>query len=103
MPSRKEQIIDMLKSEPDDVFLRYSLAMELEKEASNEESLALFAELMKSDPPHIPSFFRTAQQLSALDRNEDAVPVLKEGIAAAQKQNDSHAAMEMSGFLEMIE
>ena len=47
----KEWLIDqkieaMLATDPSDIFLRYSLAMELEKEGRHEESLAVFRELM---------------------------------------------------------
>ena len=103
MSSRKEKILDMLKDEPNDSFLRYSLAMELEKEGNNEESLKVFGELMESDPPHVASFFMAAQQLNKLDRAEEAKPILQRGIAEASKQGDQHAAMEMTGFLDMLD
>ena len=74
MSSRREKIEAMLKEEPEDQFLRYSLACEYDNEDRSEESLALFRELMADNPPHVHSFFRGAQLLVKLDRIEDAPP-----------------------------
>ena len=43
--SRREKIEAMLADDPGDTFLRYSLAMELDKEGSHDASLGEFAEL----------------------------------------------------------
>ena len=43
--SRRARIESMLAGDPADQFLRYSLAMELEKEGDNERSLAGLREL----------------------------------------------------------
>ena len=103
MASLREQIEEMLKKEPKDTFLRYSLAMEFEKEGRNDESLKLFDELINDDPPHVPAFFMAAQQLVKLEREEEAIPILEQGIQQAQSQGDEHAAMEMTGYLDMIQ
>ena len=55
--SRREKIEAMLADEPGDTFLRYSLAMELDKEGDNAASLAKFAELTRDQPPYVPAFF----------------------------------------------
>lgn len=89
----------MLAEEPDDTFLRYSLAMELQKEGAHEQSLARFGELMAGAPPHIPSFFMAGKLLVQLERVEEARSVLREGIDQAREQGDTHAAGEMSEFL----
>jgi hypothetical protein len=102
MSSRREQIEAMLADEPQDVFLRYSLAMEFQKETRHEESLAILRELMADEPPHVPSFFMGGQQLAGLQRIDDARAVLSNGIEAANQQGDAHAAAEMSEFLASL-
>ena len=47
--SRREKIEAMLADDPRDVFLRYSLAMELDKEGDHDASLARFGELTRDD------------------------------------------------------
>jgi tetratricopeptide (TPR) repeat protein len=100
--SRREKIEAMLADEPGDTFLRYSLAMELDREGAHDESLAKFAELVRDDPPYVPAFFMAAQQLARLDRLAEARAMLRNGIEAARTQNDAHAAGEMSEFLASL-
>ena len=97
--SRREKIEAMLADDPADTFLRYSLAMELDKEGDHDPSLAKFGELMCDDPPYVPAFFMAAQQLARLNRTDEARTILHEGIAAATQQQDQHAAGEMTEFL----
>ncbi len=99
MPTRREKIEAMLKDEPQDTFLRYSLAMELDKEGVHDASLETFRGLQNDPRPYVPAFFMAAQQLARLGRIDDSRTVLRDGIAAARQQNDGHAAGEMSEFL----
>jgi hypothetical protein len=99
MPTRREKIEAMLAQEPEDRFLRYALALELEKEGAHDRSLGLFAALMASDPPHVPSFLMAGQHLAARNEIDEARRVLREGIDAARKQGETHAAGEMADFL----
>jgi thioredoxin-like negative regulator of GroEL len=100
--SRREKIEAMLADDPGDTFLRYSLAMELDKEGDNAGSLAKFAELTRDDPPYVPAFFMAAQQLARLGRMSEARDSLRNGIEVARAQGDSHAAGEMSEFLASL-
>jgi tetratricopeptide (TPR) repeat protein len=97
--SRREKIEAMLADDPGDTFLRYSLAMELDKERNHDASLTRFAELTRDDPPYVPAFFMAGQQLVRLGRIDEARTILRDGIAAARIQDDSNAAGEMTEFL----
>jgi|SRR5688572_69936 hypothetical protein len=101
--SRREKIEAMLADDPGDTFLRYSLAMELDKEGDHEASLAKFAELTRDSPPYVPAFFMAGQQLARLGRMVEARSVVTNGIEAARAQNDMHAAGEMSEFLVSLD
>ena len=97
--TRRQKIEAMLVDEPRDTFLRYSLAMELQKEGECEASLRGFHDLMQDDPPHVPAFFMAAKLYAQLGRVADARRVLREGIEQSRAQGDQHAANEMSEFL----
>jgi hypothetical protein len=99
MPSRRERIEAMLVDEPGDTFLRYSLALELEKEGEHERSLQSLHDLTRDATPYVPAFFMAAQQLVRLERIAEARTYLRDGIEEARRQNNSHAAGEMSEFL----
>ncbi len=98
-PSRREKLESMLADDPSDSFLRYALAMELQKESEHDRSLELLDGLMADSPPHLPAFFMAGQQLAALEQIEKAKSVLGRGIEEAQRQGDEHAQAEMTDFL----
>ncbi len=97
--SRRQKIQEMLQQEPDDVFLRYSLAMEFSNEGRTEESLALLQKLCEQAPPYVPAYFRSAQILADNDSIEQSRDFLRRGIEAARDQGDLHAAAEMGEML----
>ena len=99
MASRREKIEALLADDPNDAFLRYSLAMELDKEGQLEPSAALFRGLMADSQPQVAAFFMLAQQLARQNQSLEAVGVLRAGIEQAEIQGDSHAAGEMREFL----
>lgn len=99
MSSRREKIESMLVEEPGDVFLRYALAMEMEKAGEFDPALQLHAELVAEQPPHIASYFRSAQILADQNRIEEARSFLRDGIEAARAAKDFHAAAEMGEML----
>ena len=101
--TRREQLESMLADSPKDTFLRYALAMELEGEGENERSLSLHQGLIEDEPPYVPSFFMSGQQLADLERTEEAVEILKQGIEQAGVQGNDHAKAEMIPFLQSLE
>jgi thioredoxin-like negative regulator of GroEL len=102
MPTRLEKIEAMLADEPGDVFLRYSLALEYDKQGQHDASLEKLGELTREAPRYVPAFFMAAQQLVRLQRVSEARTFLREGIEAARQQHDAHAAGEMSEFLASL-
>jgi predicted Zn-dependent protease len=100
--SRREKIEAMLTADPGDQFLRYSLAMELDKEGQHDRSLSEFAGLMTDESPYVPAFFMAAQELTRLDRIVEARTALREGIELARATGNAHAAGEMSEFLTTL-
>jgi hypothetical protein len=100
--SRREKIEALLAADPGDQFLRYSLAMELDKEGNHQRSLEQFGGLMRDAAPYVPAFFMAAQQLARLSRIAEARTALREGIEIARATGNSHAAGEMSEFLASL-
>jgi thioredoxin-like negative regulator of GroEL len=100
--SRRERIESMLADDPQDQFLRYSLAMELHKDGQHEESIGLLTGLIADIPPYDAAFFMLAKQLVPLGRIDEARDTLRAGIELARRQGDSHAASEMSEYLTTL-
>lgn len=100
--SRREKIEQMLEEDPQDTFLRYSLALELAKDGQLTAGLDRLRELCQTNPPYVPAFFRSAQLLADDDQIEAARGFLRDGIEQARAQNDLHAAAEMGEMLSDI-
>lgn len=102
MAGRREKLEAMLQNSPDDTFLRYALAMELDKEGEHEESLRKLDELTEQPTPYVPAYFMAGQQLARLGQIDKARDILRTGIEEARRQQDQHAAGEMSEFLASL-
>lgn len=96
---RREKIEALLAEDPDDVFLRYSLALEMESAGEWEAGLDILQELARGTPPYVPAFHMAARHLVAHGRVEDARRALRDGIEAARSEGNAHAAGEMTELL----
>jgi predicted Zn-dependent protease len=97
--SRRSKIEALLAEDPADIFLRYSLALEMESAGEWEAGLDILQDLAREEPPYVPAFHMAAQHLIKHDRIADARRALREGIEAARTQGNPHAAGEMSELL----
>lgn len=84
--SRREKIEALLRDDPDDVFLRYSLALELLGGDEWPTGLDMLEALSRGTPPYVPAFHMAARHLVQRGRTEDARRALREGIDAARDQ-----------------
>lgn len=93
---------EILSQDPNNTFARYGLAMEFANSGETEQALAEFSRLLSSNPDYAAGYFMAAQTLVTVDRIDEAKEMLQNGIAAAQRKGDSHAASEMQGMLDEI-
>jgi tetratricopeptide (TPR) repeat protein len=100
--SRREKIEALLKDDPGDIFLRYSLALELESAGEWEAGLEILEELARAEPPYVPAYHMAARHLVTRGRIDDARRALREGIEAARTQGEAHAAGEMAELLASL-
>ena len=97
--TRREKLETLLRDDPDDVFLRYSLALAMEADGEWEAAIDLLQELARGEPPYVPAYHMAGQHLVKYDRVDDARRALREGIEEARRQNLTHAAGEMAELL----
>jgi len=93
---------EILAQDPHNAFARYGLAMEFANSGQSEQALVEFSRLLSANPDYAAGYFMAAQTLVKVDRAEEAKVMLQNGIAAAQRKGDSHAASEMLGMLDEI-
>ena len=100
--SRREQLEEMLKSDPDDVFLQYALAMDFISSGEHAEGIAKLESVIERDPNYVPAYFQQAQAMHHTERLDDARDVLTRGITVARQAGDAHAEREMTEYLELL-
>ena len=102
MPKR-EQFEALLKTDPDDVFLNYGLALHDVNAGSVEAGLARFARVIELDPQYVAAYFMAAQAEQKRGNTEACRDLLQRGIAVAQRIGNDHAAGEMQGLLMTLD
>ncbi len=93
---------EILELDPANSFARYALAMEYLSQAETGAALAEFARLIESSPDYVPAYQMSAQTLAKLNRGTEAIAVVQQGIAAAARTGNSHAASEMQALLDEL-
>jgi Tfp pilus assembly protein PilF len=101
--SRLEMLQQILAQDPNNKLARYGLAMEYSNADQIEAALAEFKNLIALDPTYANAYFMGAQALQKAERNDEAKDLLREGIAAAQKNGNRHAESEMQAMLDQLE
>ena len=100
-PSRRRRLEELLAGNPEDSFLRYGLALEVLKEDAG-QGIACLKELVEADPDYQAAYFQLGQNLARQGASEEAALWLRQGIEAANRVGNDHAAGEMSEFLQSL-
>lgn len=101
--SRKEQILTMLVSEPNDVFLNYALAMEYIATYNFKEAEEQLKNVLLINPSYLPCFYQLGQVYEKLNLIDMALNYYKQGIDLAKLQNNNKALGELTEAIWMLE
>ncbi|HWB53288.1 MAG TPA: hypothetical protein VG722_03820 [Tepidisphaeraceae bacterium] len=102
MADRLSQILSMLEKEPNDPFLLYGAAMEYKKKGDVAASLDYFRRTLNADPGYSYAYYQMGQVYESSSDAKAAEAVYRDGIAAAQKKGDQHAAQEIAAALDAM-
>ncbi len=101
MPDRAK-LEQMLAASPDDLFLKYALAMSCASDGDEEEATERLASINREHPDYVAAWFQRGQILSRLGESDEAREVILSGIDVAQRTGDAHAEGEMRAFLDLL-
>jgi predicted Zn-dependent protease len=99
---RLDVLLKMTASPSADSFAWYALALEYRGLGRVDEALSTFTELRRRDPSYVAMYLMCGTMLTEAGRREEARDWLSEGIAAARKKGDTHAAGELEGALAAL-
>jgi tetratricopeptide (TPR) repeat protein len=103
MNSRLEQLLEMLKAEPQDAFLRYAVALEYEAAGNIAEAILRIESLISDNPDYLGAYYKLGQLLEASDAKEKALDIYKRGAVVAQKQNNTKTLGEINTAILLLE
>ncbi len=96
---RLATLLDYLRDDPDDPFVRYALAQEYLKRGDTAEALRFFEELAADQPEYVGTYYHLGKLYETLGRTPDAVRTYRAGIDAATRASDLHARAELQSAL----
>lgn len=100
---RLDYILQMLKTEPNDSFLRYALSLEYAKSNETEKAIETIEALLKDDSDYLGAYYQLGKLHEQIGNVTLAIGTYKKGIIVAQKQNNRKTLGELNEALFLIE
>ena len=101
--ARKENVLAMLETEPQDVFLNYALAMELLGETDFINAEIQLQKTLRINEEYLPCFYQLGQVNEKLNKTNFAIQFYINGIELAKKQGNTKALGELKEALWLLE
>lgn len=92
MSRRVDAIRTMLARDPADVFLHYSLGMELAGEGDFPAATEAFEACIRLDPAYLPAYVERAKALRSAGQRDQARAVFEQAMTLAKSQKQTHVA-----------
>jgi Tfp pilus assembly protein PilF len=105
MPDNKgniRRLAGFLQNNPNDIFTKFALALELLKAGESIKAKVLFESVLKQDPEYTGVYYHLGKLYQSSGRNEDASRLFKKGIEIAEKQGKNRTKSELLEALAMI-
>ncbi len=92
---RIEKLMEMLKTSPEDSFLKHAMALEMVKKGEDVTARALFESILENEPGYVGSYYHLARLLERMEETDAAIQVYEKGMEECRKINDRHALNEL--------
>ena len=99
---RVAMLKELLAADPSNAFARYGLAMEYSKAGDVAGAMAEYKTILQDNPDYVPAYQMAGQTLMDAGRISEARKMFEDGIAAARRSGNQHAASEMQGMLDVM-
>lgn len=101
--SRLDQILEMLKSEPNDSFLTYALALELGKNQQLNKAIETIEQLLARDNDYLGAYYQLGKYYEENNQVAEAITTYQKGIVIAKQQQNRKTEGELNEALFLIE
>ena len=99
---RLGRLLEFLKNEPNDPFLKYALATEYLRLNNTEEALRFYLDLVDKHTDYIGTYYHLGKLYEQLGQQNDAFKTYEQGIEIAKRIKDQHALSELLGVYNSL-
>lgn len=100
--SRLEKLLEFIKNEPNDAFLKYALATEYLRLNETSKALEYYENLISHNPGYTGTYYHLGKLYEALGRKHDAVTTYEAGMRITREQHDNHAFSELQAVYNQL-
>jgi tetratricopeptide (TPR) repeat protein len=100
--SRLEKLLEFIKNEPEDEFLKYALATEYLRLNETDKALEYYEDLVNNHPGYVGTYYHLGKLYEALNRKGDAITTYEKGMKAAREKRDNHALSELQAVYNAL-
>jgi tetratricopeptide (TPR) repeat protein len=93
--SRLDKLLEFIKSEPNDEFLKYALATEYLRLNQVDKALEYYEDLVTNHPNYSGTYYHLGKLYEALNRKDDAIKIYETGMKITKEKRDNHAFSEL--------
>ena len=100
--TRLQKLLEFIKEQPDDLFLKYALAMEYLGMNDIQKAKNYFEEVIKNDKNHVAAFYQLGKIYENRGEESSAIGVYEKGLENARKKNDSRSIRELTAAIDAL-
>ncbi|MFC0517844.1 tetratricopeptide repeat protein [Mucilaginibacter angelicae] len=93
--SRLNKLLEFIKNEPEDEFLKYALATEYLRLNETDKALSYYEDLVNNHPGYVGTYYHLGKLYEALNRKDDAIKTYENGMKVTKEKRDNHAFSEL--------
>src|ERR1700760_847515 len=93
--ARLDKLLEFIKNEPNDEFLKYALATEYLRLNETDKALAYYEDLVTHHPNYSGTYYHLGKLYEALNRKPDAISTYEKGMQITKEKRDNHAFSEL--------
>jgi len=100
--TRLQKLLEFISEQPDDLFLKYALAMEYLGINEIVKAKEYFEEVLKVDKNHVAAYYQLGKIFERMGNNPEAIAIYEKGMEAAKIKNDSRSMREIKTALDEL-
>jgi len=100
--NRLEKLLEFIKNEPGDPFLKYALATEYLRLNETGKALEYYEDLVNNNPDYTGTYYHLGKLYEALGRTRDAISTYEAGMKITREKQDNHAYSELRAVYDEL-